>query len=430
MKKLSIILLSLIALATANATPQARDVLYWNDTKYYIFPYIDIESRLSTIELERLNELKTANPPTGNYRGYSYEFIINRDTLFLISVYDAYKKDITESLFGGQIKMPLNFFTDTLYLGYGEPYYDHAWWTMVYESEITVFFQNGVVRWTKDNHNKSKQSPYTYNIQLFQEYIYSNIRWNELDFQTLQKKPIVHLGYETDSIDKIDNVKILRSSGYAQFDEEAVRVLKSIPSISVSFVKGKYLRHSYTYRIVFDIEKARRFRRVVETSLFDSIQTNNHYEKAYNFTQLPLLSIENGNLIPLIDSVVRFYDSFEQKSDSLFITISTLKRPEQEYPILLISSNEHRITIFDGLEDPIGFFYHKNYLFVVYNKESEQFFSTTNTKKSFCYDPHIKDKLFVIDDSQPYWYYKFFGDKFVLLSECIPPEYRLQRNDE
>lgn len=148
------------------------------------------------------------------------------------------------------------------------------------------------------------------------------------------------------------------------------------------------------------------------------------------FKQLPMLSIENENLLPLIDDVVRFYDNIEQKSDSLFITISTLKRSGQENPVLLISSNEHRITIFDGLEDPIGFFYHKNYLFVVYNKESEQFFSTTNTKKSFCYDPHIKDKLFVIDDSQPYWYYKFFGDKFVLLSECIPPEYRLQRNDE
>lgn len=270
MKKTSILLLSLFVLVTANATPQARDVLYWNGTKYYIFPYIDIESRLNANELERLNELKTEKPPTGNQRGYSYEFIIDSDTLFLISVNDAYKKDITESLFGGNIKMPMIFFSDTLYLGYGEAYYDHAWWTMVYESEITMFFQNGVVQWMKDNKNKSKQSPYTYNIQLFQEYIYSNIQWNELDFQTLQKKPIVYLGYETDSIDKIDNVKILRSSGYAQFDEEAVRVLKSIPSISVSFVKGKYIHHSYQVRIEYDTEKAKKHGVNIEAKLLNS----------------------------------------------------------------------------------------------------------------------------------------------------------------
>ena len=157
---------------------------------------------------------------------------------------------------------------------------------------------------------------------------------------------------------------------------------------------------------------------------------NSQSQFTMKFKQLPILSIENENLIPLIDSVVRFYDNIEQKSDSLFITISTLKRPGQEYSILLISSDEHRITIFDGYRDPIGCFYYKDYLFVVYEKESEQFFSSTNTKKSFRYDPHIKDKIFVIDDSQPYWYYYCYGDCFVLFSECIPPEYSPQHNDE
>ena len=157
---------------------------------------------------------------------------------------------------------------------------------------------------------------------------------------------------------------------------------------------------------------------------------NSQSQLTIKYKQLPMLSIENENLLPLIDDVVRFYDNIEQKSDSLFITISTLKRPGQDNPILLISSNEHRITIFDGYDNPYGYFYYKSYLFVFYEKESEQFFSLTNTKKDFRYDPHIKNKPFVIDDSQPYWYYYFCGDNFVLFGECIPQEYSPLRNDE
>ena len=37
------------------ATPQARDVLFWNNNKYYVFPFIDIESILNGNELEELN---------------------------------------------------------------------------------------------------------------------------------------------------------------------------------------------------------------------------------------------------------------------------------------------------------------------------------------------------------------------------------------
>lgn len=157
---------------------------------------------------------------------------------------------------------------------------------------------------------------------------------------------------------------------------------------------------------------------------------NSQAQFSIKYKQLPMLSIENENLLPIIDDVVRFYDIIEQRPDSLVITISTLKRTEQESPILLISSNEHRITIFDGQDDPIGYFYYKNYLFVVYEKESELYFSSTNIKKSFRYDPNIKEKPFVIDDSQPYWYYYCFGNNFVLLNECIPPKYRPQSNDE
>lgn len=258
MKKLYLLAMALIAIVTVQATPQARDVLYWNGNKYSTIPNIDIEKRMNACELNKLNLAKTANPPTSNYRGYSLELEIVNDTLYLIAIKDTEYTDLTKIVFGSLSKKPLLDFSDTLYLGYGDSFYDHAWWTMVYESEMTVVFKNGVVKWVKDNKNKSKYSPYTYDIQLLQSFIYSNIRWNELDKKILQTKPVVYLSYEIDSVEQIKEAKIIRSSGYAEFDKEAARVIKAVPGFSISFVEGRYIHHPYTYRIIFDIKEARK----------------------------------------------------------------------------------------------------------------------------------------------------------------------------
>ena len=260
------------------ATPQARDVLFWNNNKYYVFPFIDIESILNGNELEELNALKTSDPPTSNYRGYSCEFEIANDSLFLVSVKDANKNDLTESIFGCQIRRHADFFSDTLYLGYGQSFYDEIFWTPIYESEMTVVLENGVVRWFKDNPNKTKHSPYTYNPQLFFGFVYSQIHWAELDEQILKTKPNVVVGFEMDSVEKINEVNILKSSGYAEFDNEAVRVIKAIPSFSISFVKGRYIRHPYTFRILFDVQKAHEYGVDIDASLLENSQTNNIYE--------------------------------------------------------------------------------------------------------------------------------------------------------
>lgn len=255
--------MALFAIVTARATPQARDVLYWNGNKYSINSFIDIEKRMNTYELNNLNAAKTATPPTSNYRGYSFEFEIFNDTLYLIAIKDSYNTDLTESVFGNLSKKPMLDYSDTLYLGYGKSYYDPAWWTMVNESEITVLFKNGVVQWYKDNKNKGKNSPYyPFDIPYFKK-LYSNIHWTCLDKETLQKKPAVVLRIENDSINIAEKVSILRSSGFTEFDEEAVRVIKTIP-LPVSFVKGRYIHHNYQVPIVFDPEKARKLNTYIE----------------------------------------------------------------------------------------------------------------------------------------------------------------------
>lgn len=331
MKHISaIILFIFVSSLSLFSTPQARDVLYWNNNKYYIFPFIDIEGRLNHTEWEVLNTMKTANPPTGNYRGFQLCFEIKNDSLFLISVWDSNHTDLTGFVLGEHTKRLLDDFTDTLYLGYGESYWYDGFWTPIYESEKTVFVQNGIVQWTIDNANKTKHSPYPDDIQLFMDYIYSNIRWDSLDTKTLLSKPKVFLGVEIDSINRIEKVIVKRSSGYAEFDEEAIRVVKSLPSVSVYFVKGKYIHQEYIVPVLFDKEKAtlldektkkdgtgikqtiRPKVRSLDQMLIESIKTSkNKYDSFASMTSrnYPLLLCCDGLPIPYIEQNKPFYES-------------------------------------------------------------------------------------------------------------------------
>ena len=329
MKRLAFIILCLTALITAQATPQARDMLYWNGVTYYVLPFIDVEGRLGSDELENLNEMKTVNPPTSNYRGYWCEFEITGDTLFLISIKDSDKEDITESVFGRLDRRPLLDFSDTLYLGYGRSFYDHGWWTMVNESELTVVFKNGVVQWVKDNKNKSRYSRYDHDDLLFSEYIYCNTRWNELNEQTLLQRPTVLLRYDIDTLGKIAEIKVLRSSGYAEFDEEAIRVINSFPGFSVSFVNGKYIPHTYHYLFSFDLERARRMGKYSKQKQYDNqllkifeeciTKTKSKYDNFSEQTHrnMSLYLCSDGLPSPFLEQNKPFYESIGIENISL-----------------------------------------------------------------------------------------------------------------
>lgn len=253
-----------------NATPQVRDIVFWNGIEYHSIPRIAIHENFSEQEMMYLNSLCGEHNETNNYRGYRFEFEIDDDSLYLIAIKNNDNKNITGSILGSLERRKMCHYSDTMYLGYGEMFYDNAWWTMVYESEKTVVFQNGVVQGVKDNKNKSKYSQYDHNDLLFSEFVYCNTRWNELDEQTLQKKPVVHLRYDIDTLGRIAEIKILKSSGYTEFDEEAIRVIKSIPGFSVSFVKGEYIPHSYDYSFIFDIERAKKMARFSKQKQYDN----------------------------------------------------------------------------------------------------------------------------------------------------------------
>ena len=240
------------------ATPQIRDRVFWNGLECHSIPSVKLEEHFSEQEVMRLNQLSNEWNVTSNYRGYWFEFEIENDSLYLKGIVNDDEENIMESIIGTSDRKWMCHYSDTMYLGYDESMFDDAFWTMIYESEMTVVFKDGIVQWVKDNQSKSKYSQYDHNVLLFSEFIYCNTRWDELDSKTLQEKPVVYLRYDIDTLGKIGEIKVLKSSGYAAFDKEAIRVIRSIPGFSVSFVKGKYIPHSYNFSYIFDLEKAKK----------------------------------------------------------------------------------------------------------------------------------------------------------------------------
>lgn len=273
------------------ATPQVRDVLLWKGNKFYIFPFIDMNEVFDATEFENLEKIKTLNPPTSNHRGYSLGFEITNDSLFLVSVWDAKHNDVTMSVFGSRNRKPMINYSDTLFLGYGKSFWDEAFWTPVYENEMTLVFQKGVVQWVKDNKNKSNASPYTYNLQLFYEYVYSNIQWGSLNKELFLPDKKTCVWFEIDSVAMIEETHVYNSSGYNEFDEEVVRVLKSIPSFSRSFVCGKYIPHKYEY--CFDFEEAKKYGINYETHSIETYRNDTINQTKNILNQIILNSVVN-----------------------------------------------------------------------------------------------------------------------------------------
>lgn len=256
MKRLYLLLFLLfVTFKLCFSTPQIRDVLYWNGMTYYIYPYIEVEKMFSNAQLKKLNNRVKDQIVASNWRGYYYEFEISGDSLFLTSIKDNHEEDLTMYVLGSNDRIMMDDFSSTLYLGYGKSFCDEEFPSMIYESEMTVAFNNGIVSWFKDHKNKSSFSDFSPYSMKYIEYIYTSIQWDSLEQCILKKKPSVFVEYSTDSLGKVCDVSLRRSSGYTDFDKEAMRVVATMPKLSVYYFCGKYYNRKYLLRVIFDKNK-------------------------------------------------------------------------------------------------------------------------------------------------------------------------------
>lgn len=340
MKRFIILLVFvLIVFKLSFSTPQVRDILYWNGTTYHAYPFIDVEKRFDDAQLERL-KTRVHLITTGNWRGYYYEFEICHDSLFLVSIKNDQNENLMAYVIGSDDRIMMDNYSDTLYLGYGKTFFDEDFPTLIYESEMTVVFENGVVVWTKDNKNKIQHTELPHNIIKFHECIYSSIRWDVLDKNILAEKPEVYVNYSTDSLGRVCDVTLRKSSGYPEFDNEAMRVIAALPKFSVHFVCGKYLEKKYWQRIVFDTSKRPNtnningFSKEKNTFYFDA--------NTGSFVCIQNDSISIYYQSPSLEKPSCFYGTYQCSNDTLRLSDNLLKDGMKPNEYLFMLDSTHR----------------------------------------------------------------------------------------
>lgn len=204
---------------------------------------------------------------TACWRGYEAEWIIINDQLYLTGIFsccfyeDGIKADLNK-LFGNKYidgKVKADWFTANIIAPQGkELYYVHMGYGSLYEKELELQFKKGQLVGTKTYDNsKSRQSIYSQNEEKLREYIYSNINWNNLP--NLDDKVIkVYVQFSANENGVVDSVKVMK--GYdSNFDQEAIRVVKSIPEWDVFYRHEKLERRSWNLPIIFSNDNRKKY---------------------------------------------------------------------------------------------------------------------------------------------------------------------------
>jgi hypothetical protein len=136
------------------------------------------------------------------------------------------------------------------------------------------------------------------------------------------------------------------------------------------------------------------------------------------YKELSMLLIKDTNLVPILDSVVRFEKKCKYYDDSLFFIIRVwpIKENEYEVYVLRITSFNDIIFAVDPIQPYLGYFYYQNHLFYVEGQDAKKFFSITKTTKKFRYI--LDENSFPWnDDSHTSWIYYYIGNRFLFDEE-------------
>lgn len=141
-------------------------------------------------------------------------------------------------------------------------FYIHDSFMSIYERELEFTFENGVFVETKTlDNSKTKKSKYTENYDLIREFVNSNINYENLSKSDTIKRRVFVEVISADDNGKIDSVRIHRGVNEL-YDNEAIRVVKSIPEWEVIYRHGKRTPRRWTIPVNFDLTEKKNNARI------------------------------------------------------------------------------------------------------------------------------------------------------------------------
>jgi hypothetical protein len=195
---------------------------------------------------------------TACWRGYIGYWELTNDSLFLIELHgDSNQFDL--SLIFKDRKTDCKIFADWYNYSIINPYgklihYEHMGYGSIYEFEREFTFSNGILNQIKEYDNsKSKKSVYTQDNKLLVNFLRINTDHSLLPDSVEKAKVFVQI-YKVDNEGKIDSISVVR--GYNEtLDQEAMRVVKSIPEWDILYNHGERYNQTWTLPIVFEKKK-------------------------------------------------------------------------------------------------------------------------------------------------------------------------------
>jgi len=249
------------------ATAQIPDRLVYNGDTVSIFSNpLEQLPNIENLRPKLFGEKQGCNS-TACWRKYQAEWEILNNELYLIGIYSCcfYEDKIQsnlEKLFPDKFengKVKADWVTANILSPQGKQlYYVHMGYESLYEKEVVYEIENGQLKGTTifDN-TKSRKSIYSQDTTL-KTFIYSNIKWETLP--KTDKTVKVFIKFSANEQGKIDSLKVMKGFDEA-YDNEALRVLKSIPEWDVFYRRGQHERRPWVLPIFFSEENKQKFKK-------------------------------------------------------------------------------------------------------------------------------------------------------------------------
>lgn len=249
MKNIIILILFLASHSYCYSTPQVGDLLIYNNDTISIYPFILDQYIENSPNKEAIySEIKKVSiSSTACWRGYIAVFEIKNDSLFLQKAYG--KKDIDLRLiFGKSNNIFLNWYSGTMTSPKDLIIYEHDGWGGFYEYETDFSFENGILKKTEKHHNTIIPSEYT-NPDTLMNFIKSHIDYSKITIPNEKIKVTVRVeGVDKDG--KINKLSVIK--GHESYNDEAIRVIKSIPRWQIIYRRGKMIHKRWSIPVIFE----------------------------------------------------------------------------------------------------------------------------------------------------------------------------------